>query len=55
MLRAALFGIIRQEQHVIENQLGEEEKQPAPDIRRLVALRREVQNLRRELEHFPDA
>lgn len=55
MLRKALFNIIRQEQRDVEDQLVEEERRPAPDVGRIVALRAEATDLRRELEHFPDA
>ena len=55
MLRKALFNIIRQEQREIEDRLVEEERRPAPDVGRLVALRDQATNLRRELEHFPEA
>ncbi|HYG88385.1 MAG TPA: hypothetical protein VD978_19255 [Azospirillum sp.] len=54
MLRSALFNIIRQEQREIEDRLVEEERNPAPDIGKLVALRQQAMNLRRELDHFPD-
>lgn len=55
MLRKALFNIIRQEQREIEDRLVEEERSPRPDIGKLVALRQQAMNLRRELDHFPDA
>ena len=55
MLRKALFNIIRQEQREVEDRLVEEERNPAPDVGRLVALRAQANNLRRELEHFPEA
>lgn len=55
MLRNALFAIIRQEQREIEDRLVEEERRPTPDVGRLVALRAQATNLRRELEHFPEA
>lgn len=55
MLRKALFNIIRQEQREVEDELEKEERCPAPDVGKLVSLRREVSSLRRELEHFSDA
>jgi len=55
MLRNALFNIIRQEQREIEDRLVAEERRSAPDVGKLVALRQQAMNLRRELEHFPDA
>lgn len=55
MLRRALFNIIRQEAVEIEDELHREERLPAPDVSRLSALRKQAVNLRRELEHFPEA
>ena len=54
MLRNALFNIIRQEQREIEDELEKEERSTTPDAGRMVALKREVTDLRRELEHFRD-
>lgn len=54
MLRKALFNIIRQEQQEVEGKLEKEERNPAPDVGRLVALKQEATSLRRELEHFRD-
>ena len=54
MLRKALFNIIRQEQQEVEGELEKEERRPAPDVGRLVALQQEATSLRRELEHFRD-
>ena len=55
MLRNALFAIVRQEHREVEDRLVEEERRSAPDVGRLVALRAQATNLRRELEHFPEA
>ncbi|MBV5335677.1 hypothetical protein JZU48_01275 [bacterium] len=55
MLRKALFNIIRQEQREILDRLVVEEHQPAPDQRRVTALRQQAVHLRQELEHFPEA
>ena len=55
MLRKALFNIIRQEQREIEDRLEVEQRNPSPDERRVSSLRRQVDNLRDELEHFPEA
>ncbi|CAO3428144.1 hypothetical protein [Azospirillum argentinense] len=55
MLRKALFNIIRQEQREVEDELEKEERRTAPDVGRVVALQREVTDLRRELEHYRDA
>lgn len=55
MLRKALFNIIRQEQREIEDKLEVEEQRSAPDDRRVTTLRRQADNLRQELEHFPEA
>lgn len=55
MLRKALFNIIRQEQRTLADELEKEERSSIPDRDRLMALRREVGDLRRELEHYSDA
>ena len=55
MLRKALFNIIRQEQRAVEDRLEVEASNPIPDERRVTSLRRLADNLREELEHFPEA
>jgi hypothetical protein len=55
MLRKALFNIIRQEQRAVEDRLEVEASNPTPDERRVSSLRRQADNLREELEHFPEA
>lgn len=55
MLRKALFNIIRQEQRAVEDRLEVEASNPTPDERRVTSLRRLADNLREELEHFPEA
>jgi hypothetical protein len=55
MLRKALFNIIRQEQRAVEDRLEVEASNPTPDERRVTSLRRQADNLREELEHFPEA
>lgn len=54
MLRKVLFNIIRQEQREVEDRLEKEEHGPTPDQVRVAALRREAQNLGRELEHYAE-
>ena len=52
MLRDTLFSIIRCEHRQLEDEIAEEQKRPAPNGERLMALRLEAKSLRRELEHY---
>ncbi|MEI6986351.1 MAG: hypothetical protein WCK65_09485 [Rhodospirillaceae bacterium] len=55
MLMDTLFGIIRQEQRQLEDEIAaEERKRPTPDLARLSFLRTEQTSLRRELELYAE-